>query len=79
MKIKNSPNILGTLSGLDASTITSIFYGKSKNTGLATIKAICDGRYIILFDFCDVNIFKTADMDIYLKFKARQNCLAFIL
>lgn len=61
---KISPNKLGTLSGLDPSTITSIFYGKSKNTGIATIKAICDGLDITLFDFFNDEIFKTTDIDI---------------
>ena len=33
-----TPNKLGTISGIEPSTITSIFYGKSKNPGIITIK-----------------------------------------
>lgn len=54
-----TPNKLGTISGVDPSTITSIFYGKSKNPGIVTIKALCDGLEISLFDFFDDEIFKT--------------------
>lgn len=51
-KEKNiTPNKLGTLSGVEPSTITSIFYGKSKNPGVLTIKNICDGFSITLKDF----------------------------
>lgn len=58
-----SPNKLGTISGIEPSTITSIFYGKSKNTGLVTIKAICDGLGITLFDFFNSDIFKSKDIE----------------
>ena len=46
-----TPNKLGIISGKDPSTITSIFYGKSRNPGIDTIKAICDGLEITIFDF----------------------------
>lgn len=52
-----TPNKLGTISGLDPSTITSIFYGKSKNPGILTIKTICDGLDISLYDFFNSPIF----------------------
>ncbi|MDD2227582.1 MAG: helix-turn-helix transcriptional regulator [Clostridia bacterium] len=53
-----TPNKLGTISGLDPSTITSIFYGKSKNPGIVTLKTICDGLDITLFDFFNSPLFK---------------------
>ena len=53
-----TPNKLGTLSAVEPSTITSIFYGKSKNPGIATIKALCDGLQITLYDFFNSEIFK---------------------
>ena len=53
-----SPNKLGTISGIDPSTITSIFYGKSKNPGTVTIKSICDGLDITIFDFFNSELFK---------------------
>ncbi len=58
-----TPNKLGTISGVDPSTITSIFYGKSKNPGIITIKSICDGLEISLFDFFNDPLFKTSDLD----------------
>ena len=57
-----TPNKLGTISGVEPSTITSIFYGKSKNPGIITIKSICDGLEISLFDFFNDPLFKTSDL-----------------
>lgn len=54
-----TPNKLGTISGVEPSTITSIFYGKSKNPGIVTIKALCDGLNINIFDFFNTDDFKT--------------------
>ena len=63
-KLKNiTPNKLGTISGVEPSTITSIFYGKSKNPGIVTLKNICDGFNITLFEFFDSELFKTNDID----------------
>lgn len=58
-----TPNKLGTISGVEPSTITSVFYGKSKNPGIITIKSICDGLEISLFDFFNDPLFKTSDLD----------------
>ncbi|MBR4407494.1 MAG: helix-turn-helix transcriptional regulator [Clostridia bacterium] len=58
-----TPNKLGTLAGLDPSTITSIFYGKSKNPGVVTIQAICDGLKMTLYDFFDDELFKTDELE----------------
>lgn len=54
-----TPNKLGTISGVEPSTITSIFYGNSKNPGVVTIKALCDGLNINIFDFFNTDDFKT--------------------
>jgi len=54
---------LGTISGVEPSTITSIFYGKSKNPGINTIKYICDGLGITLYEFFNDDLFKTNDLD----------------
>lgn len=63
-KQKNiTPNKLGTISGIDPSTITSIFYGKSKNPGIVTIKTVCDGLGITIFDFFNDDLFKTNELD----------------
>lgn len=56
-------NKLGTISGVEPSTITSIFYGKSKNPGIVTIKSLCEGFEITLFDFFNDEIFKSNDLD----------------
>lgn len=58
-----TPNKLGTISGVEPSTITSIFYGKSKNPGIVTIKSLCEGLEITLFDFFNDDIFKSNDLD----------------
>lgn len=56
-------NKLGTLSGVEPSTITSIFYGKSKNPGIVTIKCLCGGLGITLFNFFDDPMFQSFDLD----------------
>lgn len=58
-----TPNKLGTISGIEPSTITSIFYGKSKKPGIITIKSICDGLDISLYDFFDDEMFKNIQLD----------------
>lgn len=58
-----TPNKLGTISGVEPSTITSIFYGKSKNPGIITIKSLCDGLDMSLYDFFDDEMFKNNQLD----------------
>ncbi len=58
-----TPNKLGTISGVEPSTITSIFYGKSKNPGIVTIKNLCDGFGISLSDFFNDEIFKDKNLE----------------
>lgn len=58
-----TPNKLGTISGIDPSTITSIFYGKSKNPGIVTIKEICDGLNITIYDFFNDELFKSNELE----------------
>ena len=53
-----TPNKLGTISGVEPSTITSIFYGKSKNPGIATINALCNGLEISVTEFFNDDLFK---------------------
>ena len=57
-KINNiTPNKLGNISGVEPSTITSIFYGKSKNPGVVTIQYLCAGLGIKLSEFFDSPLF----------------------
>ena len=58
-----TPNKLGTIAGLDPSTITSIFYGKSKNPGTRTLLDICDALDISLFDFVNDEMFKDKTLE----------------
>lgn len=60
---KLSVNKLGAISGLDTSTISSILYGKSKNPGISTIKIVCDGLGITLYDFFNSELFKSKDIE----------------
>lgn len=63
-KDKNiTPNKFGSISGVEPSTITSIFYGKSKNPGILTIKAICDGLEMTLYDFFNDELFTIENLD----------------
>ncbi len=58
-----TPNKLGTLSGIEPSTITSIFYGKSKNPGTRTLLDLCQALNISLFEFFDDDMFKDRDLE----------------
>ena len=52
---------LSLRSGVPASSIKNILYGKSKNPGIVTIKQICDGFGISLFDFFDFTAFQQTE------------------
>lgn len=54
---------LSIKSGVSPSTIKSILYGKSKNPGLVTIKMLCDGFGISLFDFFNTNEYKSKELE----------------
>lgn len=60
---KITPNKLGNICGIEPSTITSIFYGKSKNPGILTIKCLCDGLKISIFDFFNSDLFKPENLE----------------
>ena len=51
-------NALSYISGVSNSTIKGIFYKRSKNPGVVTIKKLCDGLDITLGEF-----FSTAEFD----------------
>ncbi|MBE6904161.1 MAG: helix-turn-helix transcriptional regulator [Ruminococcaceae bacterium] len=57
-------NALATISGLPPSSIKNIFYGKSKNPKIATIKIICDGLNMSLKDFFDSDEFDRLEQEI---------------
>jgi len=57
-------NALSTISGVHPSTVKGIINGASQNTGIVTIKKLCDGLEISLTDFFDTDIFRNLDQEI---------------
>ncbi len=55
---------LATLSGVPYTTVKSLFYGQSKNPGIATIKKLCDGLEISVTDFFDTDYFRALTQEI---------------
>lgn len=59
-----SINKLATLSAVAPSSIKNIFYGKSVNPKLQTIKMLCDGLDITLAEFFDCEEFNELEQTI---------------
>ncbi len=59
-----SINALARLSAVPPSTLKNIINGGSKNAGVVTIKKLCDGLEISLFDFYNTDTFKTLEQEI---------------
>ena len=59
-----NPNALARSAGISPSTAKNIIYGKSKNTGIVTIKKICDGLDISLIEFFDCELFRNLSQEI---------------
>lgn len=57
-------NKLATESGVAASTIKNILYGKSQNPGIVTIKKLCDGMGITLREFFSAIEFDNIEQEI---------------
>lgn len=57
-------NALSYMSGVSNSTIKSVFYGKSKNPGITTIKKLCDGFEITLGEFFSTKEFDGLEQEI---------------
>ncbi len=55
---------LASISGVPYTTVKSIFYGQSKNPGIATIKKLCDGLEITVTEFFDTDYFETLEQEI---------------
>ena len=51
-------------SAVAPSSIKNILYGKSQNPGIVTIKMLCDGLGITLFDFFNTPEFLTLEQEI---------------
>ncbi len=57
-------NQLSYISGVSNSTIQNLYYGKSTNPGLITIKKLCDGLDISIIDFFDTDLFRSLEQEI---------------
>lgn len=58
-----SINKLASMAGLSSSTISSILYGQSKNTGARTILDICEALDMTIYDFYNDPLFKSRDIE----------------
>lgn len=59
-----SVNALARISAVPPSTLKNIINGGSKNAGVVTLKKLCDGLQISLYDFFDTETFKTLEQEI---------------
>ena len=57
-------NKLATLSALSPSSVKSILYGRSKDPKILTIKKLCDGLDITLYDFFNSPEFEGLEQEI---------------
>ena len=57
-------NKLATLSAVPPSTIKNIFYRKSRNPGVVTIKMLCDGLGITVGEFFSCEGFDSLEQEI---------------
>lgn len=57
-------NKLATDSGVAPSSVKNILYGKSKNSGIVTLKMLCDGLGITLAEFFDTETFRTLEQEL---------------
>jgi transcriptional regulator with XRE-family HTH domain len=56
-------NSLARKAGIPPTTLKNIVYGNSRNPGIVTIKLVCDGLGISLYEFFDTDVFKRADLE----------------
>lgn len=59
-----SVNALARTSAVLPSTLKNIVNGACQNAGIVTIKKLCDGLWISLFDFFDTDTFKTLEQEV---------------
>ena len=57
-------NLLSTQSAIRQSTVNDIVSGKTKNVGIVTIKKLCDGLDISLYDFFNTEVFRSLEQEI---------------
>lgn len=54
-------NSLARQAGVPPTTVKNIIYDNSRNPGIVTIKLLCDGLGISLYDFFDTDQFKSTE------------------
>ena len=59
-----TPNALSYRAGVPQATIKSILCNETQNTGVVTIKKLCDGFNISLYDFFDTDVFRALEQEI---------------
>lgn len=59
-----TPNALSYRAGISQSTIKSITNGESLNTGIVTIKKICDGLDISINEFFNTEYFQNLEQEL---------------
>ena len=57
-------NALATSARIAPSTLKNIYNGKSRNPGIVTIKTICDGMGVSLFEFFSAPEFDNLEQEI---------------
>ena len=57
-------NALANLAGIHPSTVKGIANGASKNPGIVTLKKLCDGLDISLYDFFNTDVFRSLEQEI---------------
>ena len=61
---QKSVNALSNLSGVTQSTVNDIVNGTTYNTGIATIKKLCDGLDISIREFFDSELFDDLELEV---------------
>lgn len=56
-------NSLARKAGIPPTTLKNIIYGTSRNPGIVTIKLVCDGLGISLYEFFDTMPFKSNEFE----------------
>ena len=56
-------NSLARKAGIPPTTLKNIIYGNSRNPGIITIKLLCDGLEISLYDLFDTDSFKNLELE----------------
>lgn len=59
-----TPNRLSTEAAVRQSTVADILNGRTKNTGILTIKKLCDGLNVSLAEFFNTEVFEALEQEI---------------